>query len=379
MHLRVSCLGLAAILLAAGGRGELPPRNSSTMLVPIYQPGLSNLPQNPADFNPALGGQNFGTCCKLVINESLVIEDGELRIRPGQTVFRGTIEGLEQFPRFPCGATYNGTLDGPPQEFWVHYSWCSRRCGGWVATKVFNVARWLKPFIAFILPSLVFCLIVPRRWHLRLPPWIFSRRSLSIPQVLSFAVKVPLASLMVLLDTMVWLAVVFSLAGPIMASSIYEALLDMRLMGFLKGLIKTNDLAVRERAHVALVILIGNLDGSAWTASAMFVHRLPATPIRKSVGSAVRLQECHLDGPAKPAPPGGSGPTRRDGGVVTPGNITHDWYGADQPHIDVVKAKLRSLLESQYSFGASAGAPVIFYIAAFIWSVYEVHEDLGVA
>ncbi|KAK1831886.1 hypothetical protein QBC39DRAFT_81494 [Podospora conica] len=378
MHLRGSYLVWAAILLAAGGQEQAPPRNSSTMLAPIYKPGLSNLPQDPADFNPALGGQNFGICCRLVINESLVVEDDELRIRPGQTVFRGTIEGLEQFPRFPCGATYNGTLNGPPQEFWVHYTWCSRRCGGWGVTQVTNVARWLKPFIAFILPSLVFCLIVPRRWHLSLPRWIFSRRSLSVLQVLSFTIKIPLASLVVLLDTLLWLAVVFSLAGPIMASSIYEALLDIKLMSFLKRRIKANELAVRERAHAALVILIGNLDDSAWVSSAMFVQRLPPNPVRKVSQSGVGLQEPRSKAPEKPSA-SGAPPSRPGGGVVAPAHVPRDWYGADQPRINVVKSKLRSLLESQYSFGAYAGAPIIFYIAAFIWSVYEVHEDLGVS
>lgn len=253
-------------------------------------------------------------------------------------------------------------------------------------TQVSNVARWLKPFIAFILPSLVFCLIVPRRWHLRLPAWIFSRRSLSIPQFLWAAIKIPLASLMVLLDTVIWLSVVFSLAGPIMASSIYEALLDTRLMSFLKRHIETNTLAVRERAHAALVILIGNLDSSAWASSLMLVQRLPQDSIHKDVRTAAGLQEARSNGLDKPGTLSGlttptptpTHSTCPGDQVTTPGHVTLDSNGPDQPRIEVVKARLRSLLDSQYTFGASAGAPVIFYIAAFVWSVYEVHEDLGV-
>ena len=65
-----------------------------------------------------------------------------------------------------------------------------------------NTARWLKPFLAFILPSLVFCLIVPRRRHLSLPSWVFSRQLVYILHVASLLVKVPLTSLLVLFNKM---------------------------------------------------------------------------------------------------------------------------------------------------------------------------------
>ncbi|KAL2142361.1 hypothetical protein VTI28DRAFT_1254 [Corynascus sepedonium] len=358
-------------LLVQQGKSQAH-RNSSTMLVPIYKPFLSNLKEDPSDFNPILGGQNHDMCCRLVINESLVIEDDVLKIRPGQTVFRGTIEGLERFPRFPCGATYNGTLDGPGQDFWIGYPWCNRRCGGWAHTKASNVNKWLKPLISFILPSLVFSLIVPRRRHLKLPSQMFSRQSLNEFHLLSFLAKVPLASVMVMLDAMVWLGVVFSIAGPMMASCIYETLLD-------------------ERAHILLVILVGNLDGSAWEPAARLLSQLPKDSIRRRF----REIKCAPQSPSNPQSPqqlngasnamlltipttpsaiAASNTQSADGSEVTIPEAGHHRYESDHLHISVIKAKLQSLLDSQHGFGGFVGGPAVFYSAAFIWAVITANQ-----
>ncbi|KAK0628787.1 hypothetical protein B0T17DRAFT_614660 [Bombardia bombarda] len=375
---------MAIILQASTGRCAETPRNSSTMLAQIYEPRLANLPQNPADFNPILGGQNQGVCCSLVVNESMVVKDGVLKLRPNQTVYCATIEDLERFPRFPCGATYNGTLDGPPQSFWIGYPWCNRRCGGWQAVKPSNFARWLKPLIAFILPSIVFCLIIPRRRRLHLPAALFSSRSLTVGDALLFALKVPLASLMVALDIAVWLSVVFSLAGPIITSCIYEALLDARLMNFLDASVKKNSLTVQERAHILLVILIGNLDGVAWMPSKLLVQSLPADSIRTRFGSAaaaLRMRQMSMADPLSPLS-GSLSPMSGSLSSNTPVLFHAAPVGimpqnASSSSTTPASDKLQSLLKSQYSFGSAVGAPVLFYIAAFIWSVREVYDDLG--
>lgn len=355
-------------------------RNSSTDLVPIYEPQLTSLDQDPVNFNPNLGGLNWTMCCALVVNESLFIENQTLYIRPGQTSFTGTIESLEAHPRFPCGATYNGaSLNAPHQQFWINYPWCESHCPGWPVTKASNFEKWLKPMISFILPSLIFCLNIPRRRRLELPAGLFSNNSLDVSTLLIFALKMPFASLVVTLDIIIWTCVSFSIAGPMLTSGIYEALLDARVLAFLDSRVKENTLTVKEKAHILLSILIGNLDVDAWRSSQLFVQDLPTHYVRKRPsrsGSARILSPAEAqtpiavpDWPLKaslPATPSDSSSTTQ-----------YEQNPRSHRKILAVKSRLSSMLDSQVSFGSSVGAPVLFYIASFIWSVYEVEEDLG--
>ncbi|KAI1416456.1 hypothetical protein F5Y13DRAFT_177574 [Hypoxylon sp. FL1857] len=361
-------------------------RNSSTDLVPIYQHDLSNLRQNPAIFNPYLGGQDWNMCCKLVVNESLVIENDTLYIRPGQTFFTGTIETLEAFPRFPCGATYKGTLAAPHQQFWIPFSWCVNHCPGWPVTKLGEVEKWLKPMIAFILPSLIFCLNIPRRRRLDLPAKLFANKSIDISGLPLFLLKLPLASLIVTVDTIIWTCVVFSTASPMITSGIYEAILDARVMAYLESRVKENSLTVREKAHTLLSMLIGNLDVEAWRSSSLFVQGLPGDHSYTRSGNS-RLPRGHDTSRMQASPMANAtihnstnsinmfSPPRRN--VPNSERYQHAYSVKQQRRITAIKWKLSAMLGSQVSFGASIGAPVLFYIASYIWSVYEVREDLG--
>ncbi|KAI1803274.1 hypothetical protein F4811DRAFT_572212 [Daldinia bambusicola] len=360
---------------------QLDIRNSSTDLVPIYQPYLSNLRQNPALFNPALGGQDWRMCCSLVVNESLIIENNTLYIRPGQTFFTGTINDLEEFPRYPCGAQYNGTLSAPHQQFWMPYSWCYNHCPGWPVTTASDLGKWLKPLIAFILPSLIFCLNVPRRRRLDLPTTLFSGGSINISDLPLFIIKVPLASLIVTLDIIIWTCVVFSVASPMITSGIYEALLDARVLSYLESRSKENTLSAKEKAHTLLSILIGNLDIKAWRSSSLFVHGIPGGIFRRKPSD--QYLQTHLDTPRPlglitPSHSNDVSASNAPTEIAPVGQFRQLSYSVQQHrNIVAIKWRLLAMLDSQISFGTSVGAPVLFYIASYIWSVYEVHEELG--
>jgi hypothetical protein len=318
-------------------------------LVEIYRPFLANVPKDPSQFNPYLGGQSFGTCCLLAVSESLFIDNDTLRIRPGQSFFRGDMATLERFPSFPCAATFNGTMEGPPEDFWTPYSWCRRRCPGWQATSPETFGYWLKPLGAFILPSLIFCLSIPRRRRLEMPtafaPSYLSGRALG---VFLYAVKMLAAFVVSSIDILVWLSVVFAIAGPILVSAIYEALLDARILRFLQRRLRSNSLSIRNRGHLLLVILLGNLDFEpAWHHSKLLVQGLPKDAFLSPVAST---------------------PTRRS---------IHWAAASDSSDVLCVKSQLHAMLDSQPSFGDTVGAPVLFYIAGFIWSVYEIQTSYG--
>ncbi|KAI8961180.1 hypothetical protein F5Y11DRAFT_237805 [Daldinia sp. FL1419] len=384
MNLLQNLTWLSFILLHPA-KGQRDFRNSSTDLAPIYQPYFTSLRQIPAIFNPALGGQDWGMCCNLVVNESLFIENDTLYVRPGQTFFTGTIDDLEEFPRFPCGAKFNGTLSAPHQQFWMPYSWCYDHCPGWPVTKASDFGKWLKPLISFILPSLIFCLNVPRRRRLDLPVRLFSGVSFDISNLPLLVLKVPFASLTVTLDIIIWTCVVLSIAGPMVTSGIYEALLDARVVSYLESRKNENSLSAREKAHTLLSVLIGNLDIQAWRSSTLFVHSIPGGVSQRRPDA--QITEAHIEpniGIQRPFElttlnySHDTIPLNASTRVVSAGRFRQLSYSVQQRRsIVAMKSRLLAMLDSQISFGTSVGAPVLFYIASFIWSVYEVREELG--
>ncbi|OTB09441.1 hypothetical protein M426DRAFT_79558 [Hypoxylon sp. CI-4A] len=347
--------------------------NSSTNLVSIYEPYLSHLNEKPFNFNPYVGGLNWSMCCYLVVNESLFIDNNTLFIRDNQTFFTGhNISILEEYPRFPCGATYEGTLNAPPTQFWASYSWCNAKCPGWPVTRASDFNRWLKPLIAFILPSLIFCLNIPRRRRLELPAQLFSNKSIDASNLLLVILKVPIASLVVTLDIVIWTCVVFSTASPMITSGLYEAFLDARVLTYLESRTNDNIYTEKEKAHTLLSILIGNLDIDAWDSSRLFVEGLPGREIRPSASNdriMATPNTSRLNSATSHRSHDDILPNTPGGGHSKP--ISDSW------RVDTVKWRLRAMLDSQVSFGSSVGAPVLFYIASFVWSVYEVREDLG--
>ena len=45
--------------------------------------------------------------------------------------------------------------------------------------------------------------------------------------------------------------------------------------------------------------------------------------------------------------------------------------------IDDTKTQLRTMLASQYSFGVTVGAPVVFFCASFIYGLFDNYSNLG--
>jgi hypothetical protein len=350
----------------------------STSLAAVYEPYLANLARDPSIFNPSLGGQDFGMCCQLAINESLYIVDGTLRKRPGQSFYRGDISILDQFPSFPCVAKFNGSLKGPHQDFWTPYRWCHDRCPGWTTTRADDFNSWLKPLVAFIFPSLIFCLNVPRRRRFELPSILFVERKTFMATVIWYSIKILLASLIVTIDTIVWLAVVFAMAGPLLVSGIYEAISDQRALRFLERQVETRQLTVQQRAHILLVILIGNLDlEPAWSHSKAFVSYLEPYSVRINNGVAAILsggasQEVTMT--ASHLPVASTNPDAISKGRSN--SSAHHLTEAVGP-LDAAKTRLKAMLGAQYSFGGTTGAPVLFFVGSFVWTCFEIKSTYG--
>jgi hypothetical protein len=169
--------------------------------------------------------------------------------------------------------------------------------------------------------------------------------------VLLYAVKMFAAFVVATIDILIWLSVVFAIAGPILVSAIYEALLDAGILRFLQARLSANSLSLRSRAHLLLVILLGNLDlDPAWHQSKLLVQDLSKDPFLLQSQMAA---------------------------TETPGCLSRSGSSASFHDSSSIKVKLRAILDSQPSFGTTVGAPVLFYIASFIWSVYEIETSYG--
>lgn len=332
----------------------------------IFGGVLKGLVEDPGTNKaPHLGGQSGVHCCMLAVNESIGIEDGNLVFLPGQTALRGNASEFLRY-QFPCTASYNGSAGSVPQV-WVSYSWCSTRCPGWGLSKTTkSLSQWVQPFIQFITPSIVFVLNIPRRRRLNVPRKLFPRSVTTIGGAFSIVFKIIGASLIVTVDTILWLAILLAFSGPIILSGFYEALLDLRLLRFLHARVIRNGLTVRDRAHILFIILLGNLDQQhAWTACCQAVAKLPELNVRNQ---SRRRRSSALSTLATQSQ------------VTSTVNQTQD-SGADDEEtnlaIATTKVKLKGMLESQVTFGSSVGAAIIFYTGSFCYTLIEIESTFG--
>ena len=49
----------------------------------------------------------------------------------------------------------------------------------------------------------------------------------------------------------------------------------------------------------------------------------------------------------------------------------------ERARIQTVQVKLSAMLDSQVKFGSTVGAPILFYIGSFIYSVFDVESNIG--
>lgn len=225
--------------------------------------------------NPSLGGQNFTWCCIKAVQEAVEVQANQLVLRPGYEDWiildngDGNITDLVNYTdssRFPCTAVYSpGDNNGAP-IVQVPYIWLADVCPGWQVSDKTNLNGWLQPLSGFLLPAVIFCLSVPRRRKLRVPRALFSPE---LSRMSSYLVVIPnatFAGLMVCFDTIIWLCICFALAGPMILSGLYEALLDNRVLDFVKEKVDNKRLTLDMRCRLLMIILIGESRSSCRSA-----------------------------------------------------------------------------------------------------------------
>lgn len=119
---------------------------------------------------------------------------------------------------------------------------------------------WLQPLSGFLLPAIIFCLSVPRRRKLHVPRTFFVADLAGIKSYVPAFFGSIASIVIVTIDTLLWLSICFALAGPMVLSGLYEALLDSRVIEFVRDKMQNRNLTLDMRCRLLMVVLIGNLD-----------------------------------------------------------------------------------------------------------------------
>ncbi|KAI2619259.1 hypothetical protein GGR54DRAFT_136196 [Hypoxylon sp. NC1633] len=344
--------------------------------------GLTSAP--PSSLAVGLGGQNFTHCCLVALNESLVLSSspaatasGNLSyayatpsyIAPGLPIdsLLPALSGDE----FPCGATFDGDAQGSRAVVRVPYTWCAARCGGWEMSRADVMQQWVGPLVQFIVPSLAFCTNVPRTRKLRIPDLVFGARPRTPAGLLTYWARLLGALVLVTLDTVAWLAICFAFAGPMLLSAVYEYALDRKVLEFLAppdG--KPPDMPPRLRAQLLLAVVVGNIR----------MARLE----RHEIGDDQRHDSVVSDDlEGKISVRGRTTSKLVHNSVWKKVMVMVDEYeaskvaGRGDEEVVSLPTKLKALLNSQASFGSTVGAPVLFFVGGFVYTVLDVENNLG--
>ncbi|KAI1329553.1 hypothetical protein F5Y16DRAFT_365442 [Xylariaceae sp. FL0255] len=334
--------------------------------------GVSLDPPGPRQI--LLGGQNFTNCCLVALNESLVVQNGNLSYASPSfvdpTVSIENLEYASSHGQFPCGATYNGINTDFAPVVKVSYDWCNDRCSGWEISRFSVLAQWIGPLVQFIIPSLAFSTNIPRTRKLAIPDIVFKGHPRTLIGICTYWIRLLLAIILMTLDTFVCLSICFAVAGPMLLSAVYEYALDRKVLEFLsppKG--ESPKIPMRLRAQLLIAVVVGNIRMATKEKALNIVNHI----LHDSAA-------------------GGDLESKSRTRIISP-RLLHNsiWkrvmtmvddyetVRSDGTHTQVVSlpTKLKSLLNSQASFGSTIGAPILFFVGGFIYTVIDSESSLG--
>ncbi|CZT09854.1 uncharacterized protein RCO7_02209 [Rhynchosporium graminicola] len=317
-------------------------------------PQLTNLTLDPGTGrNPRMGGQNYTHCCLLAVNASLDIADGFIVQTPSSFI-QTTVEDLlaaTEGNQFPCTAKYDGNHNGAP-VVQVPYSWLSTTCPGWQLSRSKPESQWISPFVGFLLPAVVFCLMIPRRRKLAVWNKLFLQ---DLSQVMSWLIApfaMLLAGICVTIDTIMWLSICFAFGSPMLLSGFYEAYLDYIIIGFIQEKLQNNQLTIDMKARLLFVILCGNLDLDPE------IRTLDEEMMHLPVSSDDARNSRWPDMTGNPS--------------EQPRNPNSPWT-----HVENLVHDIRSYSDVANNVGLPVGAPVVFFLGTFVFTIVTTLSNLG--
>ncbi|KAI1806667.1 hypothetical protein F4811DRAFT_568481 [Daldinia bambusicola] len=339
-------------------------------------PQLAGLTYNPPSSLPiGLGGQNFTHCCLRALNDSLILNsNGSLSYSSTSFVAHGvSIEELEdaiQNDEFPCGATFNGDLRGAPVVRIPYYQ-CTAQCPGWEISHSNAMQQWIGPLVQFIVPSLAFCTNVPRTHKLAIPEIVFKAHPRTIVGFVTYWIRLLGAVMLMTLDTVVWLGICFAFAGPMLLSAVYEYALDRKILEFMAP---PNDkppaMPMRLKAQLLLSIVVGNIRMATLERDELEVDSRHHSTASSDL-EAIRPLEKRITSKLVHNSVWKRVMVLIDEHEASKSNGRYPGETVSLP------TKLKALLNSQASFGSTVGAPVLFFLGGFVYTVLDADNTLG--
>lgn len=279
---------------------------------------------------------NQTSCCDLALKESA--------FRPGLNGTTGRVFSNESLK---CGQQFaEGTPSVP--EVYVNYTYCSTRCSGWGLSEWSQPGEWAAPLVQFILPSLIFSMVIPRQQKIELGrlasikfhvaqqrTWI--RWILHLLNLIIFAVKSTLLlPLVFVVDNAVWMIIILSGAGPMLIGGLYEAVVDSRLIEYMRAQRHSpGDLSTQQKIKLLTTLVSGNLI-------------LDIGEPQETLAERLSIVEEH-DRPEDER----------------------------EAQLEMIRTRLLCMMSSQISFGSAVGAPVIFYLGQFVFTILDLLSKRG--
>lgn len=225
---------------------------------------IDNQAYTPEKWKTSIGGQNFTWCCIQAVIESLTVDENDNLVavdNPPITDLNITeLLRARDENQFPCTAIYDPDKPNGAPEINVPYSWFAETCPGWALSSGSNLNGWLQPLSGFLLPAVVFCLSVPRRRKIHVFREFFVADLAGIKSYIPAFFGAIGAMIIVALDTILWLSICWGLSAPMILSGLYEAMLDSRVVDFVREKMKSRNLTLDMRCRLLMLVLIGNLD-----------------------------------------------------------------------------------------------------------------------
>jgi len=201
-----------------------------------------------------------------------------------------------------------------------------------------------------------------------------------VVSTISTVIRATSAASIALLNTIVWVAIVFAAATPMILSGLYEASLDRNVIKDIRASLLTAELWRAKSEDEQKLDRAGKLQDDAKRKHYHErVHYLYAVLVGNLI---LPHQESDSAGNTKKAPTvwdDVNSLVQRKRASDSPGaqEQTFNFVESIVQHKEITATRLKGMLGCQISFGTAVGAPIVFFLGSFLFSVISNYSSLG--
>lgn len=239
----------------------------------------------------------------------------------------GTYDGLCADKARSSASTFNDYSFPGTVVIKVPCHWCATFCPGWTRFSRSDIELVL---LQFILPTVIFALVLPCKWHFDLSPVNFGFGN-GLLQVLAKALLSLIATgIIASCDMTPWTGVILALAGSMILGGIEEIVINIVSVRSLACSHSSlhRQLTSEERHSILVAVLCGKFEGGPQMITGLRTSLLIFAPITLNA-----------------------------------------------PTLEVIKARLESVMNCQASFGSVVGIPTAFFLAGLLYNANQIADQ----